>query len=322
MRAITVREYGGPEVLRVDDAPDVVPRAGEIVVRQQASSVNPLDWHTMRGTPFLVRVGRGLRRPTRPVLGSDISGVVDAVGPGVERWRVGDPVLGFGIAAWAERVVVKADGVVSRPAGLDPVDAGGVGIAGITALQALTRAGAERGQRILVNGASGGVGTFAVQIGKLLGAHVTATTSARNLALVARIGADDVIDYTVDDVVSGLPRFDAVIDLVGDRRIGELRRVLRPEGALVRCGDPGGLWIRPVAAVAGAVITDRLVTHRIIPLLATRDQADLQRLADWLGTTALRVVVDRVVPLSEVAEAVAHVESRRARGKVLLAVDR
>ncbi|KQV24558.1 NAD(P)-dependent alcohol dehydrogenase [Yonghaparkia sp. Root332] len=322
MRAITVREYGGPEVLRVDDAPDVVPRAGEIVVRQQASSVNPLDWHTMRGTPFLVRVGRGLRRPTRPVLGSDISGVVDAVGPGVERWRVGDPVLGFGIAAWAERVVVKADGVVSRPAGLDPVDSGGVGIAGITALQALTRAGAERGQRILVNGASGGVGTFAVQIGKLLGAHVTATTSARNLALVARIGADDVIDYTVDDVVSGLPRFDAVIDLVGDRRIGELRRVLRPEGALVRCGDPGGLWIRPVAAVAGAVITDRLVTHRIIPLLATRDQADLQRLADWLGTTALRVVVDRVVPLSEVAEAVAHVESRRARGKVLLAVDR
>lgn len=321
MRAFTVREYGGPEVLRVDDVPDLVPGEGEVVVRQQASSVNPLDWHTMRGTPYIVRVGRGLRRPTRPVLGSDISGVVDAVGPGVERWSVGDAVLGFGIAAWAERVVVKAEGVVARPAGLDAIDAGGVGVAGITALQALTRAGVERGQRILVNGASGGVGTFAVQIGKLLGAHVTATTSTRNLALVARIGADDVIDYTVDDVVRGVPRFDGVIDLVGDRGIGELRRVLTPEGALVRCGDPGGLWITPLAAMAGAVITDRLVKHRIIPLLATRDQADLQRLADWLGSTALRVVVDRVVPLTDAAEAVAHVESRRARGKVLLAVE-
>jgi len=321
MRAITVREYGGPEVLRVDEVPAPAPGKSEIVVRQQASSVNPLDWHTMRGTPYIVRVGRGLRRPTKPVLGSDISGVVEAIGPGVERWSVGDPVLGFGIAAWADRVVVNAEGVVARPSGLDPVDAGGVGIAGITALQALTRAGVERGQRILVNGASGGVGTFAVQIGKLLGAHVTATTSARNLALVARIGADDVIDYTVDDVVRGVPRFDAVIDLVGDRGIGELRRVLTPEGALVRCGDRGGLWVAPLAAMAGAVITDRLAKHRIIPLLATRDQADLQRLADWLGTTALRVVVDRVLPLADVAEAVAHVESRRARGKVLLAVE-
>ncbi|GAA1690773.1 NAD(P)-dependent alcohol dehydrogenase [Microcella alkalica] len=321
MRAFTVRGYGGPEVLRVDDVPDLVPGEGEVVVRQQASSVNPLDWHTMRGTPYIVRVGRGLRRPAKPVLGSDISGVVDAVGPGVTRWSVGDAVLGFAAAAWAERVLVKAEVVVARPAGLDPIDAGGVGVAGITALQALTRAGVERGHRVLINGGSGGVGTFAVQIAKLLGAHVTATTSNRNLALVARIGADDVIDYAVDDVVRGIPRFDAVIDFVGDRGIGELRRVLTPEGALVLCGDPGGLWIRPIATMAGALVTDRLVEHRVIPLLATRDQADLQRLADWLGTTALRVVVDRVVPLADVAEAVAHVESRRARGKVLLAVE-
>lgn len=320
MKAISVTAYGGPEVMHVARIDDVMPGPGELVVRQQASSVNPLDWHQLRGTPYLVRLGRGLRRPAQPGLGSDISGVVEAIGDEVEGWAVGDEVFGFGRAAWAERVVVSASGVVRRPAALRAIDAGGVGIAAITALQALTRAGVERGQRILVHGASGGVGTFAVQLGKLLGAHVTAVTSTRNLALVARIGADDVVDYTVDDVVQGVPRFDVVLDLVGDRSVRELRRVLTPTGTLVRCGNPGGDWIGPLLALAECAIVTRVSQHRVIALLAQRDRDDLQRLADWLGTTALRVVVDEVLPLEQVAEAVARSESGRARGKILLSI--
>lgn len=320
MKAIAVTTYGGPEVLRLIDTADPVPGPGELVVRQQASSVNPLDWHQLRGTPYLVRLGRGLRRPTTPGLGADISGVIEAIGEGVEGWAVGDEVFGFGRAAWAERVVVSATGVVRRPPGLSALDAGGVGVAAITALQALTRAEVSRGQRVLVHGASGGVGTFAVQLAKLLGAHVTAVTSTRNLALVARIGADDVVDYTVDDVVQGVPRFDVVLDLVGDRSVRELRRVLTPTGTLVRCGNPGGDWIGPLLALAECAIVTRVSRHRVIALLAKRDRDDLQRLADWLGTTALRVVVDEVLPLEQVADAVARSESGRARGKILLSI--
>lgn len=320
MRAIERARYGGPEQVRTIDAEVPHPAPGRVIVRQRASSVNPLDWHDLRGRPYLVRLDRGLRRPKRARLGSDIAGTVVAVGEGVTQWAPGDEVLGFGRGAWAERVEVAADGIVRRPETLDPLDAGGVGVAAITALQALQRSGVERGQRVLVIGASGGVGTFAVQIAKLLGAHVTAVTSTRNLALVARIGADDVVDYTVDDVVQGVPRFDVVLDLVGDRSVRELRRVLTPTGTLVRCGNPGGDWIGPLVALAECAIVTRVSRHRVIALLAKRDRDDLQRLADWLGTTALRIVVDEVLPLERVVEAIARSESGRARGKIILAI--
>lgn len=320
MRAIERQRYGGPEQLRVVEVDDPEPGPDQVVVRQRASSVNPLDWHELRGEPYLVRVARGLRRPREHRLGSDISGVVEAVGSEVIGLAPGDEVLGFGRGAWAERVVVSASGVVRRPAALDPLDAGGVGVAAITALQALEQAGVRRGHRVLVIGASGGVGTFAVQLAKLLGAHVTAVTSTRNLSLVARLGADDVVDYTVDDVVRGVPRFDVVLDAVGERSTGALRRVLTPTGTLVRCGAPSGLWISPLLVFANAALTTRLTRHRVIALLAERDQADLQRIADWLATTALRVVVDRVLPLEQVAAAVEVSESRRARGKIILSI--
>lgn len=321
MRAIERRSYGGPERLEVVTTNAPVAGAGQVVVRQQASSVNPLDWHELRGKPYLVRLARGLRRPREQRMGSDISGVVESVGQGVTGLVPGDEVFGFGRGAWAERVVVSAEGVVRRPASLDALDAGGVGVAGITALQALERAEVGAGQRVLIVGASGGVGTFAVQLAKLLGAHVTAVTSTPNLSLVARLGADDLVDYTTDDVTNGIPRFDVVLDVVGRRSPRELRSVLTPTGTLVRCGEPHGQWIGPLLVFAGAALSSRLTPRRTIALLAERDRADLQRLADWLATTALRVVVDGVHDLDDVAVAVARSESRRARGKILLAID-
>ena len=332
MKSIVATTYGGPEVLRSVDAPPPVAAEGQVLVRVAASSVNPLDWHELRGRPYLVRISRGLRapKPRGQAMGSDVAGVVESVGAGVSRFAVGDAVLGFGLGAWSELMVVSESGLVRMPTGLPMTDAGGVGVAAITALQGLRRGGLvapltwgpgevePMRPRVLVIGAAGGVGTFAVQIAKLLGAHVTAVTSTRNLALVARLGADDVIDYTTTEVTEGLPRFDLILELAGNRRVRDLARILTPTGSLVASGAPRGQWIAPLTSMARLAIRSRFSRRTFASFLAKRDTDDLQQLSDWLGTGALRVVVDEVYPVDRIAEAVAHSESGRARGKVIV----
>lgn len=332
MKSIVATTYGGPEVLRAVDAPIPVVADGQVLVRVAASSVNPLDWHELRGTPYVVRIMRGLRapKPSGRAMGSDVAGVVESVGPDVTRFAVGDEVLGFGLGAWSEFMVVGEAGLVHKPAGVAMTDAAGVGIAAITALQGLRRGGLvapltwapgevePMRPRVLIIGASGGVGTFAVQIAKLLGAHVTAVTSTRNLELVARLGADDVIDYTTTEVTRGLARFDLIFELAGNRRRRDLARILTPTGALVACGAPRGEWLAPLAAPAALAITSAFSTRTFASFLAKRDTDDLQQLADWLGTGAVRVVVDEVYPVERIADAVAHAEAGHARGKVIV----
>jgi NADPH:quinone reductase-like Zn-dependent oxidoreductase len=332
MKSIVATAYGGPEALRVVDAPPPVAVDGQVLVRVAASSVNPLDWHELRGTPYVVRIMRGLRapKPSGQAMGSDVAGVVESVGPGVTRFAVGDEVLGFGLGAWSDHMVVSETGLVLKPASVSMTDAGGVGVAAITALQGLRRGGLvapltwgpgevePMRPRVLIIGASGGVGTFAVQIAKLLGAHVTAVTSTRNLDLVARLGADDVIDYTNTEVTRGLARFDLIVELAGNRRRRDLARILTPTGTLVACGAPDGQWLAPLAAPAGLAIASRFSRRTYTSFLAKRDTDDLQQLADWLGTGALRVVIDELYPIDSIADAVAHAEAGHARGKVIV----
>jgi NADPH:quinone reductase-like Zn-dependent oxidoreductase len=332
MKSVVATTYGGPEVLRVVDAPPPVAAENQVLVRVAASSVNPLDWHELRGTPYVVRMMRGLRapKPSGQAMGSDVAGVVESVGAGVTRFAVGDEVLGFGSGAWSELMVVGESGLVKKPASVSLTDAGGVGVAAITALQGLRRGGLVAPRtwgpgevepmrpRVLIIGASGGVGTFAVQIAKLLGAHVTAVTSTRNVELVARLGADDVIDYTTTEVTQGIARFDLIFELAGNRRLRDLARILTPTGSLVACGAPKGEWLAPLVAPAKLAVVSLFSRRTYASFLAKRDTADLQTLADWLASGALRVVVDEVYPADRIAEALAHGEAGHARGKVIV----
>lgn len=334
MRSVIAETYGGPDALRVVDAPPPTLAPDQVLVRVAASSVNPLDTHELTGRPYLVRIVRGLRapKPDGRAMGSDVAGVVEAVGAEVTRFVVGDRVAGFGRAAWSELTAVSEAGLVRLPESVPFVDAGGVGVAAITALQGLRRGGLTApatwgpGEvepmrpRVLIIGASGGVGTFAVQIAKLLGAHVTAVTSTRNLELVARLGADDVIDYTTTEVTRGIARFDLVLELAGNRRRRDLARILTPTGALIACGAPRGQWLGPVLGPAGLAIASRFSRRTYASFLATRDTDDLQRLADWLGEGALRVVIDEVYPLDRIADAVEHQLGEHARGKVIVTI--
>jgi NADPH:quinone reductase-like Zn-dependent oxidoreductase len=334
MKSIVATTYGGPEVLRAVDAEPPTVGENQVLVRVAASSINPLDWHELRGTPYVVRMMRGLRAPksSGQAMGSDVAGVVESVGAGVTRFAVGDEVFGFGSGAWSELMVVGESGLVPKPVSLSMTDAGGVGVAAITALQGLRRGGLvapltwgpgevePMRPRVLIIGASGGVGTFAVQIAKLLGAHVTAVTSTRNVELVARLGADDVIDYTTTEVTRGIARFDLIFEVAGNRRLRDLARILTPTGSLVACGAPKGDWLAPLAAPATLAVASLSSRRTYASFLAKRDTADLQTLADWLASGALRVVVDEVYPADRIAEALAHGEAGHARGKVIVTV--
>jgi NADPH:quinone reductase-like Zn-dependent oxidoreductase len=332
MRSAIADRYGGPEQLQIVDAEPPHPAPDQVLVRVAASSVNPVDTHELTGRPYLVRIVRGLRapKPADRAMGSDIAGVVEAVGADVTRFAVGDRVLGFGRAAWSELAVINEQGLVRVPDGVPLTDAGGLGVAAITALQGLRRGGLTGPRtwgagevepmrpRVLIIGASGGVGTFAVQLAKLLGAHVTAVTSTRNVELVARLGADDVIDYTTTEVTRGIARFDLVLELAGNRRLRDLARILTPTGSLVSCGAPEGQWLAPLAGPAGLAIASRFSRRTYTSFLAKRDTVDLQQLADWLSTGAIRVVVDEVYPIERIVDAVAHAETGHARGKVIV----
>ena len=327
MKAIRYYRYGPPDVLRFEDVDMPAVGDDDVLVRVRAASVNPLDWHFMRGAPYVVRLIAGLSRPRGGAgrLGADMAGSVEAVGKNVTEFRPGDEVFG-GLddrGTLAEYVSIRHDGAVAaKPSALTSEQAASVPVAAFTALQALRDKGRVRpGHKVLVNGASGGVGTFAVQLAKAFGAEVTGVCSTANTQMVASIGADQVIDYTREDFTRGGRRYDLVIDMAGNRTLAETRRILVPQGVLVGVGGPDkGRWIGPLGRSARMALLSPAVSQRMVFFLARPNQADLAVLRELLQAGKITPVVDRTYPLAEAAEAIRYLETGHARGKVVITV--
>jgi NADPH:quinone reductase-like Zn-dependent oxidoreductase len=325
MKAVVYRCYGAASVLRIEDVAKPVAADDEIVVKVHAAAVNPLDWHYMRGKPYLMRLDAGLGAPRDPRLGVDFAGTVEAVGSKVKRFHPGDDVFGGGDGAFAEYLSIREDRAVAlKPANVTFEQAASVPIAGLTALQALRdKGGVQRGQKVLINGASGGVGTFAVQIAKSFGAEVTGVCSTRNMDMVRSIGADHVIDYGREDFTQGAQRYDLILDTVGNHSLLEYRRVLRPQGIFVMIGeDPhSGQWIGFLVPPMEALMLSHLVSQKFEPLLAKLNRADLAFLGDLMQTGKVTPVIDRRYVFMEVPAAIRYLEQGHARGKVVISLE-
>jgi NADPH:quinone reductase-like Zn-dependent oxidoreductase len=323
MQAIVYRRYGPPEVLELVEIDKPAPAPGQVLVRIHAASVNPYDWHFMRGAPRFFRVVIGLRGPKSPRLGADVAGVVESVGDGVTLFKAGDAVFGTGKGSFAEYACEAESKLAIKPESLSFEQAAAVPIAGITALQGLRDSGkVQPGQRVLINGAAGGVGTYSVQIARWLGAHVTGVCSDRNVALVQSLGADRVIDYMHEDLTRRGDRWDVIFDLVGNHSLADFRRVLQPKGVFVACG--GGAIdkssIDYLKGMLGMAVTARFVSQKLTSVLAKINTADLKLLAELLEKGTIRSVLDRSYALNSVAEAIGYVEAGHARGKVTISI--
>jgi NADPH:quinone reductase-like Zn-dependent oxidoreductase len=326
MKAIIYCAYGSADVLKLEDVEKPTPRDDEVLVRVRAASVNPLDWHYMRGTPYILRLEAGLRKPKVTRLGVDFAGTVEAVGRNVTQFKPGDDVFGGRTGALAEYVSVREDrAVVLKPANLTFEQAASVAIAATTALQGLRDKGKiQPGQRVLINGASGGVGTFAVQIAKSLSANVTGVCSTRNVEMVRAIGADQVIDYTKEDFTKSGQRYDVILDNVGNHSLLDTRSVLNSEGKYVLIGGGGpddGRWIGPLAGPIKALLLSPFVTQDMGMLLAELSKEDLTILRDLMQAGKVTPVVDRRYRLSEVPAAIRYLEEGHARGKVVITLE-
>ena len=324
MKAIVQDRYGPPDVLELRDVATPAPGDSEVLVRVHAAAVNALDWHYMRGDPYVARPSMGLRRPKVRIRGRDFAGRVEAVGEGVDRFRPGDEVFGEADGAFAEYVSAPAGAVDPKPANLTFEQAAAVPVAGNTALMGLRDLAQVRPrQRVLINGASGGVGTFAVQIAKSLGAEVTGVCSARNADLVRSIGADHVIDYASEDFSRNGQRYDVVFDLVGNRSLTDCRRALTPEGTLVLSGggvSEGGSLVGPMALFVKGMLLSRFVRHRLVQFTEKPSSENLAALRELIESGAVTPVVDRTYPLSDVPEAIRYLEVEHARAKVVITV--
>jgi NADPH:quinone reductase-like Zn-dependent oxidoreductase len=324
MKAIVQERFGPPDVLRLVDTDPPEVGADDVLVRVHAAALNPYDWHIMRGDPLIARLmGEvGLRKPKARVAGVDAAGRVEAVGGNVRGLAPGDEVLGFCRGAFAEYARAEADKVVPKPVSLTFEQAAAVPMAGTTALRGIRDVGAVKaGHRVLVNGAAGGVGTYAVQIATALGAEVTAVCSTRNVELVRSIGAAHVIDYTTEDFTAGHAHYDVILDNVGNRPLSQLRRALTPTGTLVLNGggSPGHV-LGPVASVLRAVVVNRLVRERLRLLPHEQNSDQLLTLTGLIEAGKLTPVLDRTYPLADTAEGLRRVEQGHARGKVVITV--
>jgi NADPH:quinone reductase-like Zn-dependent oxidoreductase len=324
MKAIVQDRYGSPDVLRLAEVDTPAPAEGQVLVRVRAASLNARDWHVMRGDPYLARLSLGVRRPKARVRGTDFAGRVEAVGPGVGHLRVGDKVFGEAEGAFAEYVCAAGDVVEAMPAGWTFAQAAALPLAGNTALTGLRdAAGLRPGQHVLVNGASGGVGPFAVQIAKSLGADVTAVCSARNAEQARSLGADHVVDYAREDFARGGRRYDVVFDLVGNRSAADLRRALTPAGTAVLSGGgvfEGGSLVGPMRLLLAGPLISRFVSQRLVVLTAAPSRGNLAALRDLAESGRLTAAVDRSYPLSEVPAALRYLEDEHARAKVVVTV--
>jgi NADPH:quinone reductase-like Zn-dependent oxidoreductase len=326
MKAVVYCDYGVAN-LKFQDIEKPTPADDQLLVRVRAASVNPLDWHFVEGTPYLMRaLAAGLRKPKDTQLGVDFAGTVEAVGRNVTKFKPGDEVFGGRTGAFADYVCVRESRAVAlKPASVTFEQAASVPIAGITALQALRDKGQlQAGQKVLINGASGGVGTFAVQIAKSYGADVTGVCSTRNVDLVRSLGADHVIDYTKEDFTKTDQLYDLVVDNVGNRSLSEYRRVLKPKGIFVLVGGGGaneqGL-IGPMAKPVKLMLVSPFVSQKLGMILAQLNHDDLALLADLMQNGKVKPVIDRTYKLSEVPDAIKYLEQGHARGKVVIAAD-
>ena len=321
MKAIVRTTYGPPEVLELAEIDKPVPAEDEVLVRVRATSVNPVDWHTLTGTPYLLRLQEGLRGPKSEQLGVDFAGTVEAVGANVTGVQPGDDVFGGRSGAFAEYVSVR-DAVVRKPPNLSFEQAAAVPIAGLTALQGLRdKGGLQSGQKVLINGASGGVGTFAVQIGKALGAEVTGVCSTRNVGQARSLGADRVIDYTQEDFTRSGERYDVLLDIAGNRTWKELTRVLADGATLVLVGGPKtNRWIGPMGHLANLKLHSLGRSRRVAPFLAKLNKDDLESLGKLLEDGSVTPVVERRYELGETADALSYLGEGHAQGKIVLTV--
>jgi NADPH:quinone reductase-like Zn-dependent oxidoreductase len=324
MQAVRAHCYGPPSVLQLEDVAKPAISDDQVLVKVRAASVNPVDWHFMRGEPYLMRLDAGLGAPKESLLGVDYAGTVEAVGKNVTRFKPGDRVFGGRNGALGEYVPVRHDrNIVHMPENVTFDEAAGVHVAALTALQGLRDQGQlQAGQKVLINGASGGVGTFAIQIAKSMGAEVTAVCSTRNLELVRSLGADLTIDYTQENFTDREVQYDMILDNVSTQSLSDMRRVLKPEGRLVIVGgtsrDP---WIGPLWPVLKAYLLSNFVDQPMGMFISQANPADLATLAQLLREGKMKTVIDRRFPLSETAAAIEYLETGRARGKVIVTVD-
>jgi NADPH:quinone reductase-like Zn-dependent oxidoreductase len=324
MRAVMQRCYGQPGQLTVERIAKPKPAEGQILVQVRAASVNPYEWHMTTGKPYIVRLFSGVGAPDSPRVGSDFAGVIAAVGPGVTRFKVGDEVFGGAHGALAEYFVTREDGDVAlKPAEVSFEQAAAIPIAAVTALQGLRDHGAiAAGQKVLINGASGGVGTYAVQIAKSYGAHVTGVCSTRNVALVRSLGADRVIDYTQENFTEGAERYDLILDTVGNHDLLVLLEVMKPQGTLVGIGgNKTEMWIGPIWGMAKRNIVDSFVDQKLVGFVASVHTADLEFLAGLMSDGKMTSAIDRRYSLEETGAALEYIGTRRARGKVIVTFD-
>lgn len=318
MRAIVQDRYGMSDVLQARDidTPDVEPH--QVLIRVRAAGVNPADWAVMSGLPYVARPVYGLTKPQARVRGTDVAGTVERVGGAVTRFRAGDEVFGASNGSYAEYATASEDSLALKPANLTFAEAAAVPMAGLVALQALRdHAHVRPGQHVLINGASGGIGSFAVQIAKVLGARVTAVCSTGNVDLVRSLGADDVVDYTQADVTRSGDMFDVILDNVGNHSLTALRRVLTPTGALISNGGQfGNRWFASSGRLLHAQVLARFVKQSFPMFVVSQKHEDLATLAGLLEAGRVIPVLDRTYPLAEAAQALTHVGSGHTRGKV------
>ena len=323
MQAIVYRRYGSPEVLELEEIPKPTPAEGQVLIRVHAASVNPYDWHFLRGTPSFIRLFIGMRRPKSPRLGADVAGVVEAVGAKVAQFKPGDDVFGTAKGSFAEYACAATSQLAVKPQEISFEQAACLPIAGITALQGLRDKGrVQAGQTVLINGAAGGVGTFAVQIAKSLGTRVTGVCSTRNVELLRSIGADEVIDYTCQDFAHSTQRYDLLFDLVGNRSLADYLCAVHPGGRYISCGggEPDRSTTDLLVRLLQNAVQSLFVSQKTPGLLAKINGEDLAILADLVQKGTVIPIVERTYSLRETAEAVRHVESGHVRGKVVIAV--
>jgi NADPH:quinone reductase-like Zn-dependent oxidoreductase len=319
MKAIVSERYGPPEALELRDVDTPALEPHQVLVRVHASSVNPAEWYRVHG-PFFARLPNGLRRPKQRSVGTDLAGVVEAVGADVTEFAPGDEVFGTGLGAWAEYAVAREPRLVRKPANVSFEEAAAVPIAAVTALQALrdhARVGA--GQKVLINGAAGGVGTYAVQLAKHFGADVTAVCSTQNVELVRSLGADRVVDYTHEDFTRGAERYDAMLDIAGSRPFRQFRRVLKPDAIVVAVGAPmSSRGLGPLKHLAGTRLTALGRSQKVVNFVARITKEDLEVLRGLLEDGSIRSAIDRRYGLSEVSDALRYLGTCHARAKLVV----
>jgi NADPH:quinone reductase-like Zn-dependent oxidoreductase len=321
MKAIVQDKYGPPDVLDLEEIDTPVVEDGEVLVQVHAAGLAIGDWLVMRGLPYPARMTYGLRKPKNIIPGFEVAGHVEAVGTDVKRFQPGDEVFGWCNGALAEYVSVSENALAPKPANLTFEQAAAVPISAFTALQGLRDQGQiEAGQKVLVIGASGGVGTFAVQIAKAFGAEVTGVCSTRNVDLVRSIGADHVVDYTQDDFTQGGQRYDLILDTVGNRSLSDTRRALTPRGSLVIVGGSGGPWLMGMGRTVRALVLSPFVGQRLRAFVSTPNTADLKVLKELIEDGKVTPVIDRTYPLGEVREAIGRIGERHTRGKTVITV--